>query len=224
MDETMKALHELWGLYVDNVPYSHEIKDKFGKLQFAIEKERRDKARVGTRWVEWAEPFGPNCEPAYKRCRESTAIAAAHKVALEHNYTYKSDDEALADFMVVHWASFCPEEPRNDIRWAAWADLGDGDTGGLHAGATRGLSGVDAVGRSSYMAADDAAVLSGRPLSDRDAASALAEELDCIYVEKEDFYLMRCADEPQFGATPIPRRLWKRLVELRKLGDVKEMR
>jgi hypothetical protein len=75
-----------------------------------------------------------------------------------------------------------------------------------------------------YMAADDAAVLSGRPLSDRDAASALAEELDCIYVEKEDFYLMRCADEPQFGATPIPRRLWKRLVELRKLGDVKEMR
>ena len=34
-------LHELWGLYHDGVPYDHEIKDKFGKLQFALERLER---------------------------------------------------------------------------------------------------------------------------------------------------------------------------------------
>jgi hypothetical protein len=58
----------------------------------------------GERWVEWIEPFGPKNEPVYCRVPESTAIAVQKKVAGEKGFGYASDEEALLDFVTVHWA------------------------------------------------------------------------------------------------------------------------
>lgn len=61
------------------------------------------------RWVEWIEPYGP--EPLAEnvcvmRVRESTAIAAEKYIASLRvpPYEYKSDKDALDDFIAVHWA------------------------------------------------------------------------------------------------------------------------
>lgn len=55
--------------------------------------------------VEWVEPFGPNDEPAFIRIARSTAIAQQKHSALLGGYVYNNDEEALIDFIVVHWAS-----------------------------------------------------------------------------------------------------------------------
>ena len=54
-------------------------------------------------WIEWVEPFGPNNEPVYMRVEESTAIAVMKKMHPE-----LADQEALEDFIVVHWAAKLP--------------------------------------------------------------------------------------------------------------------
>ena len=60
------------------------------------------------RWVEWVEPFGPNNEAVYMRVPEATAIAVSKKAAADrsHSFLYVNDEDALSDFMTVHWASF----------------------------------------------------------------------------------------------------------------------
>lgn len=67
---------------------------------------------MGERWVEWIEPFGPNNEPVYLRVPESTAIASAKHRWGSHPTRpgYSSDQDALDDFMIVHWATFRKEE------------------------------------------------------------------------------------------------------------------
>jgi hypothetical protein len=64
--------------------------------------------QVSERWIEWIEPFGPNSEPVFCRVPESTAVATQRHTAqgLERPYTYATDEDALVDFMAVHWAEF----------------------------------------------------------------------------------------------------------------------
>jgi hypothetical protein len=52
------------------------------------------------KWVEWIEPFGPNSEPVYLSCPATTAVAVMMQA-----HPYESDQEALDDFIVVHWAT-----------------------------------------------------------------------------------------------------------------------
>ena len=61
-----------------------------------------------SRWVEWIEPFGPANEPVYCCVPESTAIAAQKAAAaqIRAGFVYPNDEEALMDFVVVHWAQF----------------------------------------------------------------------------------------------------------------------
>jgi len=63
------------------------------------------------RWITWVEPFGPNNEPVYMFVPESTAIAVSKDFAKRSNHTYTSDEEALSNFMDVHWAWFT-EKPK----------------------------------------------------------------------------------------------------------------
>ncbi len=64
------------------------------------------------RWLTWVEPFGPNNEPVYMFVPESTAVSLEKKVAWESKgYRYKTDKDALEDFMAVNWAWFT-EKPK----------------------------------------------------------------------------------------------------------------
>lgn len=56
--------------------------------------------------IEWIEPFGPNSEPVFCRVSEETAITTQRHSALfsAKKYVYKTDAEALEDFITVHWA------------------------------------------------------------------------------------------------------------------------
>lgn len=55
-------------------------------------------------FIEWIEPFGPKGEPVYMRVPYSTAIAVAKTAAASKGHSYASDEQALEDFIVVHWA------------------------------------------------------------------------------------------------------------------------
>ena len=66
---------------------------------------------VSERWIEWVEPYGPNSEPLYLRLPASTAIAVA-KNQWGAKSPYKDDEDALNDFMIVHWATFT-DAPRS---------------------------------------------------------------------------------------------------------------
>ena len=59
-----------------------------------------------SRWVEWIEPFGPNSEPVYMAVPEATAIAVMKDIANRHYPPsfYRTDEDALQDFVVVNWA------------------------------------------------------------------------------------------------------------------------
>ena len=64
---------------------------------------------MNERWIEWIEPFGPSNEPVYCRIPVSTAVAHSKWCAAKiSKYTYPNDEEALVDFMLVHWAAFAP--------------------------------------------------------------------------------------------------------------------
>lgn len=55
-------------------------------------------------FVEWVEPFIES-EPVYMRVSVAIAIKyQKHKAKSLHGYIYATDDEALEDFVVVHWA------------------------------------------------------------------------------------------------------------------------
>ena len=54
--------------------------------------------------VAWVEPFGPNSEPMECRVTRATAIAVAKAVAAKRGLEYISDEDALEDFKVIHWA------------------------------------------------------------------------------------------------------------------------
>jgi hypothetical protein len=61
-----------------------------------------------TEWVEWVEPFvetDTGTEPVYLRVSVKAAIARAKFVACEMNHEYASNQEALEDFIAVHWAT-----------------------------------------------------------------------------------------------------------------------
>jgi hypothetical protein len=62
-----------------------------------------------TTWVEWIEPFGPNNEPVYCRVEASTAIAVRKELAAKLNHVYVNDEDALLDFIAVHWADVIEE-------------------------------------------------------------------------------------------------------------------
>jgi hypothetical protein len=55
------------------------------------------------RYVEWIEPFWGS-EPVYMRVSESTAIGHQRAVARQSNHEYGNDQDALDDFLSVHWA------------------------------------------------------------------------------------------------------------------------
>jgi hypothetical protein len=61
-----------------------------------------------TKWVEWDEPYGP--EDVHMICRVKADEIIKHMKNLQEykkdhpNYPYKSDQEALDDFVVIHWA------------------------------------------------------------------------------------------------------------------------
>ena len=57
--------------------------------------------------IEWIEPYGPDNEPVYMRLPRSTVIALQRSSAMKHSdYAYETDDKAVEDFMVVHWAQY----------------------------------------------------------------------------------------------------------------------
>ena len=57
-------------------------------------------------WIEWIEPFGPNNEPVYCRVTAKTAIVTQKfSSSAKDGFVYASDEDALDDFMVVHWAN-----------------------------------------------------------------------------------------------------------------------
>lgn len=64
----------------------------------------------GLAWIEWVEPFGPNNEPVFFRVPPETAIAVQKATAKQANpdFVYPSDQAALDDFIVVHWATRVP--------------------------------------------------------------------------------------------------------------------
>lgn len=59
--------------------------------------------------IEWVEPWDEHCDVTLIcRMTKRDAIAARKRMAAWVNYTYKSDEEALRDFMVVRWATEVP--------------------------------------------------------------------------------------------------------------------
>jgi hypothetical protein len=68
-------------------------------------------------WIEWIEPFGPNGESVYCRVTPETAIAQMKYAATFSNagkagFKYATDQEALDDFMIGHWAIKIEEESK----------------------------------------------------------------------------------------------------------------
>jgi hypothetical protein len=53
-------------------------------------------------FIEWVEPLGRGSEPVYMRARASDVAKVAR--ALEPRY--ESDEQAVEDFMVIHWAHY----------------------------------------------------------------------------------------------------------------------
>ena len=60
------------------------------------------------RWIEWVEPFGFTQKTVHCRIKEQDAIEETKATGLKMGRVYESDDRALEDFMVAHWASFSP--------------------------------------------------------------------------------------------------------------------
>lgn len=58
-------------------------------------------------WVTWVGPLGQDSETQYCFATVADAISVQRKVAKSYGHEYESDQAALDDFMVVHWAQFC---------------------------------------------------------------------------------------------------------------------
>jgi hypothetical protein len=60
-----------------------------------------------TKYVEWVEPhYGPEELPVdvFLRCTIAHAINFARNTAEKLGHSYASDEDALDDFIVTHWA------------------------------------------------------------------------------------------------------------------------
>lgn len=55
------------------------------------------------RWVEWEEPYDNTGHVLVLRIPEEAAIITARATAASRGYIYDSDEQALEDFLVVHW-------------------------------------------------------------------------------------------------------------------------
>ena len=64
------------------------------------------------KWVNWVEPFGPNNEPVYMRAQADTIIKKMKGDFPSRNYT---DDMALDDFVVIHWATITEDFGNADV-------------------------------------------------------------------------------------------------------------
>ena len=60
--------------------------------------------KMDDKWVEWAEPYGPNSEPRFCQVSKTTAVAVARAAAAQKGHQYATDEDALLDFVIVHWA------------------------------------------------------------------------------------------------------------------------
>lgn len=54
------------------------------------------------RWIEWIEPFGDGNEAVIMRALPSDVAAVQRK----REPRYETDEQAIDDFMVVHWAQY----------------------------------------------------------------------------------------------------------------------
>jgi hypothetical protein len=55
-------------------------------------------------WIEWIEPFSPSNQPVYCRVTEAVAIETQMYTAVQLGKPYTNEQDALEDFMQVHWA------------------------------------------------------------------------------------------------------------------------
>ena len=69
---------------------------------------------MAERWIDWIEPFGPENQPVYMRVPESTAVAVSKTIAASKGHTSANDQQALDDFVTVHWAKVI--EPKPEMR------------------------------------------------------------------------------------------------------------
>jgi len=60
-------------------------------------------------WINWVEPFNEQDDPVYCKVTEHAAILRQKEVAKKRGYTYPNDEEALLDFISVHWATVTEE-------------------------------------------------------------------------------------------------------------------
>lgn len=57
------------------------------------------------KWVKWIEPFdGYGAEALHCKVSIENAIASAKRSAASRGYAYIRDEDALNDFITVHWA------------------------------------------------------------------------------------------------------------------------
>jgi hypothetical protein len=93
LDDERNPLPDEFYDIIDEVPFGSTIKMT---IEHFTESENQTKDQ---QWVEWIEPFGPNNEPVYCRVTRETAIATQRRI-----HEYASDQDALDDFVTVHWA------------------------------------------------------------------------------------------------------------------------
>lgn len=63
-------------------------------------------------WVEWEEPFDNTGHILVLRVPVEAAIITARATAASRGYIYENDEQALEDFMVVHWATLIKGQPK----------------------------------------------------------------------------------------------------------------
>jgi hypothetical protein len=61
-----------------------------------------------SKYVEWIEPYytypdGRTIGPVYLKLSVEDAIEVRKVIAAQGNFTYENDQQALDDFIVVHW-------------------------------------------------------------------------------------------------------------------------
>lgn len=61
-------------------------------------------------WVEWREPYGEGPEPIMCRMSVEDAIAVSKRTIVAMGHPVPTDEHALAEFLVVHWAERIPPE------------------------------------------------------------------------------------------------------------------
>jgi hypothetical protein len=62
------------------------------------------------RWIEWIEPFGDGNEAVIMRMLPADVAAVQRR----REPRYETDEQAIEDFMVVHWARYV-DYPRVEI-------------------------------------------------------------------------------------------------------------